>query len=66
VPGFRAILSVKFTGQPEEHLCIDAIVLFGWCALLREVAPAQVQIMDQSGIGLARAEETNPAHSPPR
>jgi hypothetical protein len=47
VPGFRAILNVKFTGQPEELLSADAIILFGWCALLREIALAQIQIMDE-------------------
>ncbi len=46
MPGFRSILAMKFTGQPEEKLVADAIVLSGWCAFLREVAIAQVAFMD--------------------
>lgn len=46
VPGFRSILAMKFTGQPEEQLVADAIVLAGWCAFLREVAVAHVAFFD--------------------
>ena len=47
VPGFRSILGMKFTGQTEEELVRDAVVLFGWCSLLREVARAQVKLMGE-------------------
>ncbi len=47
VPGFRALLNKKYTGQSAEDLTNDAIVLLGWCSLLREVARAQIHLMDQ-------------------
>jgi len=47
LPGLRSILSMKFTGQSEELLTADAVILFGWSSLLREIAMAQVQVMDQ-------------------
>jgi hypothetical protein len=47
VPGFCALLNKKYTGQSAEELTNDAIVLLGWCSLLREVARAQVHLMDQ-------------------
>ncbi len=47
VPGFCALLNKKYTGQSAEELTNDAIVLLGWCSLLREIARAQVHLMDQ-------------------
>jgi len=47
VPGFRALLNKKYTGQSAEDLANDAIVFLGWCSFLREVARAQVHLMDQ-------------------
>jgi hypothetical protein len=46
-PGFCALLSKKYVGQSPEELTNDAIILLGWCSLLREVALAQVHLMDQ-------------------
>jgi len=46
LPGFRSILGMKFTGQPEEQLIADAIILAGWCSFLREVAVAEVAFFD--------------------
>jgi len=47
VPGFCAMVNKKYTGQSPEALTADALVLLGWCSLLREVARAQVHLMDQ-------------------
>jgi hypothetical protein len=46
VPGFRSLLAMKFTGQPEEELIADAMVLAGWCSFLREVAVAQLDFFE--------------------
>jgi len=47
LPGFCAMVNKKYTGQSAEDLANDAIVFLGWCSFLREVARAQVHLMDQ-------------------
>jgi hypothetical protein len=47
VSGFCAMVNKKYTGQSAEDLTNDAILLLGWCSLLRETARAQVHLMDQ-------------------
>ena len=47
VPAFCSILTKKYTAQSREELQAEAIFLAGWCALLREVAIAQVKLMTQ-------------------
>ena len=42
-----SILSKRYSGQSIEALQAEAIYLSGWCAFLREVAIAQVQLMTQ-------------------
>jgi hypothetical protein len=42
----REVLEKKFTGQNEEALLHEALILSGWSALLREIAVAQVRVMD--------------------
>jgi hypothetical protein len=45
MPGFKSILRMKFTGQPDEQLIAEAMVLSGWCAVLAEVVVAQIHFM---------------------
>jgi len=47
VPAFCSILNKKYTAQSTQELQGEAIYLAGWCALLREVAIAQVRVMTQ-------------------
>lgn len=46
-PGFCALVRKRYTDKSPEELANDAMVFLGWCSLLREVALAQVHLMDQ-------------------
>src|SRR5882762_184808 len=45
MPFLRDVLDFKFTGQSEEKLLQETLVLSGWSALLRDIALAQESVM---------------------
>ena len=45
MPSLHSVLERKFTGQNEEALLEETLILSGWSALLREIALAQVRVM---------------------
>jgi hypothetical protein len=47
MPGLKSILRMKFTGQSDEQLIEEAMMLSGWCAVLGEVAVAQIHVMNE-------------------
>ena len=40
------VIEKRYSGQDEEALLQEALILSGWSALLREIALAQVRVMD--------------------
>ncbi|MCE0484502.1 MAG: hypothetical protein LV479_09715 [Methylacidiphilales bacterium] len=42
----RSVLNMKFTGQDEAALLEETLTLAGWSLLLREIAIAQVRVME--------------------
>ena len=47
MPGVKSILRMKFTGQADEQLVEEAMILSGWCAVLAEVVVAQIHFMNE-------------------
>lgn len=46
MPSLRSVLNVKFAGQDEAALLAETLTLAGWSFLLREIAVAQVRVME--------------------
>jgi hypothetical protein len=45
MPALQSVLERKFTGQNEQELLQETLILSGWSALMREIAQAHVRVM---------------------